>query len=211
MKRSLVVLFLLAHATVSVIAQTKPSATFDVQMSNAPIAEVIKLYGNLTDRTVLAHPYLPTPSVSLQLSGTNRAEAVRIVTDLLETNGIHVVLDGTKFVLLIPVALKNVIQPHSEDIKPAPASVTKNSDDTGLIDLRQCSTKLMVDFYAAVLNCKVDPASAFPDFPPAITLFSKPLTREEAAYAVKTLLEWHNVRVVRIAPNLIRAEPIAPK
>jgi hypothetical protein len=67
------------------------------------------------------------------------------------------------------------------------------------------------------MNSKLDPGSVFPDsappgFRPPITLHSQtPLTREEVAYAVRTLLEWHKVRLVQVAPGLIRAEAIPQK
>lgn len=175
--------------------------------------KALVLYSDLTERTVLKYPALPNLMLTLGPSITNQAEITRTIEATLATNGITLVPDGQKFVLVAPQYAAARLNPQAAQL---PAAAKNDSKDRifprGSIHWKAVRLSQALPIYADVLGKKLDPAGLplrTPDF--EISFFNQTaLTRAELGYALETLFKWNGVRLVSLNPGQLRAVPIVP-
>jgi hypothetical protein len=208
MKRSLALLIVLAHAA-SVFAQPGKPA---ISVTNASLSTVITLYSTCADRTALIAPGLPKASFTFDVPVTLTTNAARLISDQLAAKDIVVVPDGRIFAMIVPKSWEQSVQPLAAQIRSRPISPTNHMIKGGEIVLHNASVAQVMELYAGLAKAKIDPGSPT-DFPEVKINFSTfhPISREEAMYALRTLLLWNNVKINFLAPDLIRAEPVSQK
>lgn len=207
----LLVLAFLVAGSVAVPAQNV--ATNPLVQRQLSLDKALVLYSDLTERTVLKYPALPNVLLTLGPSITNQVEIIRTIEASLATNGITLVPDGKKFVLVAPQAAAARLNPQAAQIPPA----AKNDPAArifprGSIHWQAVRLSQALPIYAEVLGQKLDPAGLplrTPDF--EISFFNQTaLTRAELGYALETLFAWNGVRLVSLSPGQLRAVPIVP-
>ncbi len=180
--------------------------------SQLSLAEALELYSDLTERTVLRYPALPNAKLTLNLTTTNRAEIARAIETVAATNGITLVPDGEKFVLVAPESAANRLNPQAAKIPaagtndPAARIFPRHSINWTAVRLTQA-----LPIYAEILGQKLDSSS----LPPQATYLEivfvnrTPLTRAELLYALETLFGWNGVKLVPAGDGFVKVVPVA--
>jgi hypothetical protein len=178
-------------------------APVTIQLRKAHLDQVLNLYGQLTTRTVL-HPTLPEINITYDISATNNLGAAQALTTALAKNGLTNILDGTKFIMVLPTDHAAMAHPHSSEIKPSTAAI-----QSGDINLPNVVLYPVVQIYAELIGRKLDPNAPFPPGIHFITLVNQtPISKSEAVYALDTLFAWQNIKVIPVDKDLVRAVEI---
>lgn len=176
---------------------------------------VLKLYAELADRTVLRGT-LPKVFISLNVALTNRWEAAAAITNALKKKGIITVLDGEKFAIVVPESQVSRVVPRSAEIKvvakppPANEKLPPNVLPAGSIDFPEIPLSILLPLYSELVNAKdVEWDDELRSSRTVISLKSEnPLSKEEAVYALDTVLALEGVKIIRAPDNKIKAEKI---
>src|SRR6266404_5443666 len=184
-------------------------------------ADALDLYAELKDRTVLrpaGMPPLPGSLLSEALADKNQAAA--LIEAELAKNHLEVVLDGEKFVRILPTNWRNSpletqLSRIQEPKTPAPSEPNTPQTDglpKGCINFFNVDVNEVLKIYAEIRNRTILRPVSLPAS--TIRLRSQTvLTREEAAYALTVVLALNNIaamddgdRFVEIVPNAGVAE-----
>lgn len=161
-------------------------------MQDAAFDDVIDLYSELEKRVLLLHPAIDRAAVSLQVFWTNQppaaAEATHALLKYLNQRGISVVVDGSRFLQVIPSDIRTTALPRSAEL-PATShavdSVTLTTDDAGEL------IRMYAHFSGRrrTGNTPISRAVVY-------LKFNQPLSKSEVLYAVETLLGWNNAKIL---------------
>ena len=98
-----------------------------LHLQNAAYKDVIDLYSQLAGRTVLLHPAVDRASVSLEAEWTNqvpeRADVTHVFEEYFKERGASAILDGDKFLLLVPSNMRQAASPRSKDLAAGVAEI----------------------------------------------------------------------------------------
>ncbi len=90
-----------------------------VDFQDADLAQILDIYTQLSQRTVLRPATLPAPTFKLRSRGAvSREEVLYAMATLLALNGICVVEDGAKFVQVVPISQRAAVKTRAP--KPEP-------------------------------------------------------------------------------------------
>ncbi len=93
-------------AVVEAPEETLPAGTINFPATD--LNEVLKIYGELVNRTILRPTTLPAPTITLKTqTPLTRKEAIQAFDSVLAMNGIAMINVGEKFVKAVPVAQAN--------------------------------------------------------------------------------------------------------
>ncbi len=215
MKRSLALLVLFANAAVSASAQSTDHTVIisPVHLTNLSTRAMIGQYCSFAHRTPIIAPGLPEATFSLDFTPPIlNSDAMRMAADALAAKDILVIPDGRIFVLVVPKSWEKTVQPLGAQIRSRPISPTNQMVKYGGIDLHDGTVSQVMNLYARLAKVTVEPGSPT-NFAGVKIDFTtnQSITREEAMYALRTLLLWNNVKINFVAADLISAEPVAPK
>ncbi len=130
------------------------SASFSpkrIALENANLETVLKLYGELSKRTVLKYPELPNVNLGLKSSTTNQSETIRLIEKALAEQRIRVVLDGEKFVLLANKDQASSLEPKSSAIPQFSTNVSRTDVlPKGAIHFEGASVEQALRIYAEI-------------------------------------------------------------
>jgi hypothetical protein len=169
-----------------------PSSKPGVHLQNARFQDVLDLYSDLKNRTVLLHPTITWSPFSLQAVAQNKLAIADMLEKAFLDKGISTIIDGEKFSLLVPTSIKAAAVPHSSDLDTN--SVTFGSS------LIHNPLNAIVRVYDHLLGRT---RSGNPYLPgPAIYLYTKQLSKAEMLYACDTLLDWNGFKVVLIGDKM---------
>jgi hypothetical protein len=198
---------------------TNLQAGTSLQLHEASLEQVLSLYGKFCERTLL-RPSLTADPVTLRAAPGNKPEAALVLQKALLAQGMTNIPDGKKFMMVLPVERAAMADPLSERIKP-PArrpgeSETKDASivPAGEINFPGIDCNQFLFYYAALAfdGRVVDPQAPLLRNTEPIHLISQtPLTREEAIYALNTLFEWQNIKVIPSGSNYVKAVRMAPR
>jgi hypothetical protein len=174
-----------------------------VHLQDAAFNDVIDLYSDLEKRVLLLHPAIDRAAVSLQVVWTNQtpatAEATHALLKYLNQRGISVVVDGSKFLQVIPSDISAKALPQSGELPEASHEIermTLETNDAG--DLARLYSDYsgrqrtgIVPTYRTVLYLKS----------------AQPLSKPEVLYAVETLLGWYDAKIILGDDNTFKLEP----
>jgi hypothetical protein len=169
-------------------------------IQQAPLRQVLEIYGELTKRTILQHPQSGATRLSFEVQAAGPAQAVTAFRERLEKAGLALIPDGTKFLQVLPAALTNTARPQSDRLAtparaipvPPPAGTTIPN---GVVRLTDTDVSQVLDLYGEVVGRTArnqDPVSG-----PRLNLHSNtPLSYPELLYALDTLLAWNGLRII---------------
>ena len=167
----------------------------DVCIANIGFDSLVDLYGELMNRTVLCYPVaIKDSSISLATSARDRVEAAKVFERIFQTNGIGTVLDGDKFVLLVPT---NLVKSISATVnKPRQSVSTAETFPAVSIYLKNVSLAETLPIYGALIGRRWIRSSE----PPVRISFHNQtsLTKADIVYAFDTLFRWQNLKIVLV-------------
>jgi hypothetical protein len=183
-------------------SQTEKSGASDmtIQLRDASLQQVLDLYGVIKERTVLQHPSLRATRISLSSAAKTRSDAAKVLEDTFRQNGMAVIPDGTKFVMIVPVALTNTAIPKSREIQ-APSVGNNSQPERGIIpkgqiDFNEAALGQVLDIYGELTGRKLVNSDGQMFGPPIRLRTANPLTKDEAIYAIATMIEWSGYKIV---------------
>ncbi|HOX56745.1 MAG TPA: hypothetical protein P5205_10485 [Candidatus Paceibacterota bacterium] len=200
------------------------SSVLNIVCLLAPLAagaDTLDVYGSLTGKTVLLSSAVSAPSYSLVPDPLNdRTNAIAAIERALSEKGTEVVQDGPHFVRLFPKSARDLMTNaplRGAALATATAQKDQEAFPTGTIDFSGADLRSVLDIYAALRQRTILRSATLRG--PVIRLKSTcPLTREEALYALETVLALNGISVVddgakfvQVAPIPQRAETRAPK
>ncbi len=160
-------------------------------LREAAFKDALDLYSRLAGRTVLLHPAIASTVVSLKEEWTNQAPEKAEITAAFEkyfkSRGISIILDGEKFVQLVPSNLAGRALPRAKEL---PAGVP----EIGAIHLENVECATLVQMYAETSGRRrigSEPLRGLVSY-----LHAQALSKPEASYALETLLGWSGLRIV---------------
>ena len=181
-----------------------------VFLDNAKLDPVLCLYGKLCNRTLLRSSLLPQDSLTLNAAATNYAEAAQVLQSALAGKGISSVPDGNRFLMVVPKIEASTVKPRAAQIKSSAAAGSGGETLTpGMIDFINVDPAQVLDIYALLVGRKVQRAKSWSSgVAVTINLVTQtPVSKEEAIYALETVLEWAGLKLVRVGEDSLKAVP----
>lgn len=204
-----IILAFLVAGSVGVLAQN--AATNPPVSSQLSLAKALVLYSDLTERTVLQYPALPNAKLTLNLTTTNRMEIARAIEISAATNGITLMPDGEKFVLVAPTFAANRLNPQAAKIPfagtndPTARIFPRHSINWTAVRVTQA-----LPIYAELLGQKLDSSGLPPQaaYLEMVFINQTALTKAELSYGLETLFGWNGIKLVPAGDGLVRAVPV---
>jgi len=163
------------------------------------LQSILDLYSHLTGRTVLLHPASTrlafTPPVMTNAHTLAPVEAEAMFRHAFEAQGIAVLPDGDKFVMVVPMTLTNSVRPRPFDsiISAAAIAPSNGPPAGGVIDFQGIPARTVVQIYGSLANRQPSNLDDVPLTP--IYLRTGNLSRAEVCYALETLFEWNGLKI----------------
>lgn len=190
-----------------------------IQLHDASLEQVLRLYGEFCERTLL-RPSLTAEPFTLQATPGNKAEAALVLQKALLAQGITNIPDGKKFMMVLPVERAAMADPRSDQLKSsAPPAKESAKEGAGIVPAGEicipgadCTQALIFYAQLAYGDRRLDPQAPVLRNVELIHLITQtPVTREEAIYAMETLFEWQNIKVIPSGSNYVKAVQMAPR
>jgi hypothetical protein len=181
----------------------KKPAPISIRTREASWGQVVSVYQRLMHRSALYHVGLAGLRFTMDISTTNSAEACRLLGEEFRKQGVATVLDGTKFFQL-------VFEPQVPSVKPGSANLSTNSPalvPAGMIDFRGVEAIHVAMAYGHIVGLEFERFSQFGvsmGHAPIVFYSQTPLNREEAAYALETLLRLDGLAVERVGEKAFK-------
>ena len=191
---------------------TKATLTFICFL--APLlarAGPLDVYGNLLQKTVLmpsALPYLPE-AITADLP-TGKTNAIAWIESELTKRGIALVQDGPHFVLVVPEYLRGFLTNVAPYVAEPGTSKSQPVMPSGAIEFAGAELGQVLTLYAAISRRTILRPVMLPS--PVVKLKSTcPLTFEEVAYAMATVLTLNGIAVVEDGERFVQVVPMAQR
>jgi hypothetical protein len=191
----------------SLVLKITNSPRVGISFQNARLLSVLELYGEIKGRSIL-HPFLGySRTLTLRAPAKTKVEAVEAIEAALKGEGLAVVPDGTKFVLVMPQAQAASAVPRSSLIK-ASAEEAKQPEvfSKGMLDFRNAGTWQAVRVYALLVGRELkDPDQPWRIASSVISFRNQTtLTMEEGRYALDTLFAWEGLQMAEVGEKGIK-------
>lgn len=181
-------------------SNSAPASGSGIEIVDASVYSVLDLYGQLTGKTLLYWPRLPTAGVSAGGSAASRKDAAKILQTALDDRQIASVTDGEKFIMIVPADQVSAVKPR------APRSESASSPKTAAellppdsIIFKGVTIDMVYPLYAEYIQAKLDRSGPLPTpIQPFIFLYTRSaLSRDEVVYALDTIFGWQGIKMVR--------------
>lgn len=171
-----------------------------LRFQQASLRQVLEIYGELTERTILQHPQSGPARLSFAVQAAGPAQAMTAFRERLEQVGLALIPDGTKFLQVLPVALTNSVRARSDRLvtpsRALPVSALSGTEiPKGELRLVEAHVALILDLYGGIVGRTArnrDSVSGAPFNLDSNLALSYP----EVLYALDTLLGWNGLRIV---------------
>jgi hypothetical protein len=174
-------------------------------------ADPLGVYANLTEKTILMSSAMPRLSdVMIADLPAENANAIARIESNLSKQGIAVVHDGPHFVRLIPENMRNLMT--NVPLRGVELAISKSRPTmpAGAITILGIDLDQLLPFYASFSQRTIlRPATL-----PRITVCLQntcSLTREEAAYALATVLTLNGIAVVEDGERFVQIVPMTER
>ncbi len=182
--------FTLADTTLTNNAVT---AQDGLHLKKIPFNVALDIYAKLSHRVLLVHPAIDRSAVSLEADWTNetpsQAEITAAFGKVFAERQAAVVVDGGKFLQIIPANMVQTASPNSKDIPVV------TGEPRGTVDFQGVSAGVLVKLYGQITGLR-----RIGDEPTTGNIFyfktSSPLSKPEVIYAFETLLAWNGTKVI---------------
>jgi hypothetical protein len=189
-----------------------------IVLEDVGLNAVLELLGQFTNRSLLRWPHLPASSFNLRASAKDNRGAVRVVAEALVAHGLSIIPDGEKFLMIVPKSEAARVNPHAprpeasresgtetQTVTPGSGSKEEELILPGMIDFRGADTRQVVEIYSSMVGRTFDRGG-----PPInngfISFYTQTrLTKEEAIYALETMLRWNGIKLVPEGKDKLKA------
>lgn len=179
-----------------------------IRLQNCPVQQVVELYAELIGRSALQHPAVKREFFTLRQATPNKGAAARGLETALAQNEISVMLDGEKFVLIVPTVVAKTISTHAFNIAPKPPKSGEQSlIGRASFQVHDMPASQVAELYAMLVGRKSNPIVGLRT--DSFTFKAQTdLTRSEIIHALDTLFAWNNVKIVLADDDTIKAVPL---
>lgn len=166
---------------------------------DASVYSVLERYGQLSGKTLLYWPRLPTAGVSAAGSVASRKDAAKILQTALDDRQIASVTDGEKFIMIVPADQVSAVKPRAPRSEQASSPKTAELLPPGSISFKGVMIDMVYPLYAEYIQAKLDRSGSLPTpIQPFIFLHTRSaLSRDEVVYALDTIFGWQGIKMVR--------------
>jgi hypothetical protein len=160
------------------------------------IAQVLQIYQELANRTLIQGFPLRSPSISIHTyTPLTRSEACYALGATFALNGISIIPAGDKFLFVVPTISTNIVANLIATLPKDRATSKKGLLAAGMINLQDARLPEVAAVYSGLCDYKVEATAGLP---PRFTLRNvTPLTGDEALYALDLSLGLQGHRVER--------------
>lgn len=174
-------------------------------LHDASLDTVLVVYQSIVNRTILRPPEMPDAVFDLTLDARDKEDASRGIEKYLAARDIATIPNGSTFRMVVPKKMEAMVAAECGRRRIiAPFGKRDIAYNFPAIPLDQ-----MTEIYAQLRKCHLD---GRPDFVPGnITVklrTARNLSREEALYALETLLNWSGVGFVSEPNNMLKPVPL---
>lgn len=178
---------------------------------------VLSIFEMLCNRTLLQHPQIPDSQFSFQSFATNRADAFHDLQIAFTNNGLVMIPDGDKFLMIGPLSAASSLIPHSAQATSSQSSSNlqttnaqnqaQDSIPAGYLSFRGADLNQAFELYGFLIGHPMDRSHGIRG-PGQIHFHDHlPLSKAEAIYAIGTLINWRGVNVVTQSDGTITGAP----
>jgi hypothetical protein len=155
-------------------------------------------YAKLTGRTLLRSPRLPETSFTLSAAAKDPSGLIRILDNALTSKGIATILDGEKFLQVVPAAQT---QGHKSDVESTPAANSYRTEEIAgqrtFINLPYTHLLEALKLYAGFSGRTLDIAGEARALDTIVRLTTQSaLSTSECEHAFEVLLGWSGHKLV---------------
>jgi hypothetical protein len=178
-------------------------------LSPLSLQSALMLYGQYKKRTLLIHPKLGNPTLSINTSQHTEVEFAAVFEKQLSEQHVAIIPDGEHFLMLVPNALTNSLTPRANSLARTNDLVPEMS-----LKFQTAPIPMVIQTYADMVHKEVVnlPESNQINCCDVVTFVQvTPLSREEICYALETLLEWRNIRIAPDGQNKLKLEKISSR
>ncbi len=169
-------------------------------------SQVLEIYALMRGRTVLRPATLPRLRVRLTTKGgLTMQEGAYALETVLALNGICLLDDGEKFVQAVPAAQRAQAKTRAPKSEPGAERMP-----AGSLDFRGADLNQVLSIYAALSQRTILRPASLP-LPVVYLRSASSLTREDAVYAISTVLELNGISVVDDGEKLVQVVPMAQR
>jgi hypothetical protein len=216
--------------------ETLPAGTVNI---NADPGQVLALYSDISQRTILRPFALPPSRVRLKITcPVSREEAAYAMATVLALNGIAVVEDGEKFVQVVPMPQRSLVTARSPRSEPAARLLDpRQVPSTGNYDVPRPVSKMerdleryrkalyeflhyksppdrsaqrLLELYASLDGKTAEPSNQF-DGMPVWFHIETPLSKDELMYAIETTFALNWFGIAQVDDQRIRLERLTKR
>lgn len=164
-----------------------------IRLPSIPLELAISLYADYKNRTVMQHPQLGKLTFSLDANPHSKEEAAAMCEKMFREQNIATIPDGEHFVMLVPFALTNIMNPRADTIDQTNTVVPKLS-----VNFRSAPIALVLSAYGDYVHKEIVNLhdNTLPLGETVTFAQTTPLSRAELCYALETQIEWHHIRIV---------------
>ncbi len=175
-------------------ASSLPAGQWNICLVNTGFAQVIDLYAELMNRSILCHPGLNSIPVSAVAEARDRAEAVQALSNiLLGKTQTATIMDGESFAVLTQSnRAKSVAEALERIPHPAPIGPKQSANSINFVNFPLSE---VVPVYGDIISRH--PSLKYPSFSRAVITFHNqtPLDKPEIIYALDVLFSWQGWKV----------------
>jgi len=179
-----------------------------IMLENASLEPVLRLYGEFSERTLLRSQPLPNVTFTGGGSAPDRMAAAQILQTLLAQRELAAIPDGDKFIMVVRKAQAATVTPRSAALTPSASNPQSEMLPAGAIIFPNTDVAQVIQIYAELVGRKLDQSSPIPLRGTIQFRSQTPLTRDEARYALDTVLSWAGVKMVPVDPDFVRPVPV---
>jgi hypothetical protein len=171
-------------------------------------AATLDLYGELTGKAILAPSALPLlPNTLDSELPPIKEDAIGFLDKEFSKSGISVIQDGPHFVRLVPSGLNAELRNAPLRGTQLAASPNQQLMPAGMVNFPGTDLGQVLSIYSELKNRTVLRTRLLPS--PSIRFKNQcPLTREELAYALETVLALNGILTVDDGPSFVQIVPI---
>jgi hypothetical protein len=206
-----------------------------INFPGTDLIQVLDIYAELKNRTILRPRFLPSPSVRFKnQSPLTREEVVYAFETVLALDGISTVDDGQAFVQIVPMPMRWQVNAQA----PTPAPGTKLFDPKkvpsmgqsdppkvqtklerdlerwrkafyefmGLNSTQNSSAQRLLELYANLSDKEAEPSKNYEAMPIWFHV-TTPLSKSELLYAIETTFALNNLAITQVQEGKVRLGP----
>lgn len=184
-----------------------------IMLKQVDFGDALDLYASLKNRTLLIHPDLKQPLLTLSVAVTNPTVAIGTVKRSLEERGAAIIPDGNRFEWIVPAGATNLFSPAAIPARAAPKSTSTTNGVETLpavsINFINVDLQQVLAVYQALTAQKWVQGGPLPVGATFTFHNQTPLTKTEVLHAFDVILAWRGLKVVNLDDKSFKLAPLA--